>query len=379
MMEGSEVEIDIEKMLDEANPKVSDDANNKASIYRVPFSIRRVKEDAYTPTVVSIGPFHHGQHPRLQNMERQKLIFVDSGFILELFRRYYHNDWPQDDTFPLTPWLSSSIRKDLILLENQLPFFILHDLFNRSSSSASANNNIHLFLELTFHYFTYYNKSNLNFHNITIKHFTDLIRTFHLHHPDPKMQPPSRDGKLLTHFPSATELVAAGLRFKGNTESHCLLDLNFSRGVLEIPQLKVEDRTEILFRNMVALEQCLYPDQSYVTDYVVVLDFLINTGKDVDILVGKRVLLNWLGDSESVANMFNGLCKNITQTKFNSHYFTICQHLDAFHRNPWRNLKSTLRRDYCKTPWQTAASTAAIILLMLTLVQTVCSILQVTK
>ncbi|KAL2346790.1 hypothetical protein Fmac_000790 [Flemingia macrophylla] len=106
----------------------------------VPFHLRRLNEDAYTPRVVSIGPFHHNTLPHLRNMERYKLsyckyflhertrttsdtwihyiesvepqirrcysetlpfskeelvniIFVDSGFILELFCRYCARSW----------------------------------------------------------------------------------------------------------------------------------------------------------------------------------------------------------------------------------------------------------------------------------------------
>ncbi|KAJ1415901.1 hypothetical protein SESBI_17740 [Sesbania bispinosa] len=210
----------------------------------------------------------------------------------------------KDDAFLLKPWLSTNIRLDLLLLENQLPFFVLDSLFNLSIGSAhgSDRNKIHSFLEFTFDYFSYYNRSNLVSDNITIKHFTDLIRTFHLQHPLERR--PRRIDEPVTHLQSATELLEAGVRFKLNTKSDCLLDLRLSGRVLEIPQLKVEDWTEILFRNMVALEQCHYPQESYITDYVAVWDFLINTSRDVDLLVRKRVLVNWLGESDSVANLF---------------------------------------------------------------------------
>ncbi|WJX35595.1 hypothetical protein P8452_23567 [Trifolium repens] len=129
---------------------------------------------------------------------------------------------------------------------------------------------------------------------------------------------PRRIVEPMKHLPCVTELLAAGVKFKVNTDSECLLDLRFSGQVLEIPQLKVEDWTEMLFRNMVALEQCHYPYESYITDYVAVLDFLVNTGRDVDILVGKKILVNWLGDSDSVANLFNSLWKNVTHSEFSA-------------------------------------------------------------
>jgi len=315
-------------------------------------------------------------------MELVQLILIDSGFIIELFWRSYYDDWSQDDGFLLKPWLASSIRLDLLLLENQLPFFVIEEIYNLSFTSINATvpkTNIPSFLELSFDYFAYYNKSNLGFDNgdFSIWHFTDLIRIFHLQHP--LQRRPHRIDEPMKHLQSATELLEAGVRFKVNTKSECLLDLKFSGRILEIPQLKVEDWTEILFRNMVALEQCHYPNESYITDYVAVLDFLINTGKDVDILVKKRILVNWLGDSDSVANLFNSLWKNVTHLNFSSQYSILCEDLNGFCSDPWHKLKATLRRDYCSSPWQTAASIAGILLLILSLLQSVCAVLQVVQ
>lgn len=414
-MNHNNVVNDIKAMLNGAEPPISVDC----CIYMVPFVIRRLNQDAYTPKVLSIGPFHHSTHPRLQSMERHKLIYckaflqrpepiletlvtyieqiepnfrrcysetlkpikeelvklilVDSCFILELFLRSYYDDWSVDDAFLLKPWLASNIRLDLLLLENQLPFFVLENLFNLSFSGGQNPS----FLDLSFDYFAYYNTSKLTSQNISIRHFTDLIRIFHLQHPLGKR--PHRLDEPAKHIPSATQLLEAGVRFKVNTKSDCLLDLRFSGRVLEIPQLKVEDWTEILFRNMVALEQCHYPNESYITDYVAVLDFLINTGRDVDILVKKGVLVNWMGDSDSVANLFNSLWKNITHLNFSSHYSILCEDLNDFCRDPWHKLNATLRRDYCNNSWQTAASTAGVLILILSLIQSVCSVLQVLQ
>lgn len=237
------------------------------------------------------------------------------------------------------------------------------------------------FLKLTTYYFDYYNKSKLDFYkgDIRIRHFTDLIRTFHLKHPIESR--PSREdvGEGMIHILSATELLEAGVRFHENTTSKSLLDLSFWGGVLEIPQLRVDDQTESLFRNMVAFEQCHYPDDSYITDYVAVLDYLINTGTDVDILVRSNILENWLGDSHSVAILINGLGNNVIRSNISSQLFIHCKELNAFCGNRWHKLKATLMRDYCKTPWQTAASIAGILLVILTIIQSVCSVWEVVQ
>jgi hypothetical protein len=44
-------------------------------IYRVPKKLRKVNEEAYTPKLVSIGPFHYGRE-ELRDMEMHKLRYL---------------------------------------------------------------------------------------------------------------------------------------------------------------------------------------------------------------------------------------------------------------------------------------------------------------
>ncbi|RYR00497.1 hypothetical protein Ahy_B07g088617 [Arachis hypogaea] len=74
--------------------------------------------------------------------------------------------------------------------------------------------------------------------------------------------------------------------------------------------------------------------------------------------------------------MFNGLGVNIMYPDFNVQYSLIFQRLNAFCARPWNKKVATLRRDSCNTPWKTVVSIAGIFLLVLTVVQTVFSILQ---
>ncbi|XP_027332180.1 UPF0481 protein At3g47200-like [Abrus precatorius] len=298
-MEGrnrDEVAIKIENMLEKAEPLL----NSENCIHRVHTELRNLNKEAYTPQVVSIGPFHKGCE-RLQNMESLKqmycqkfiqraetvtgttldnlvkcvqdsesdvrrcysdnmnltpeefveLILVDCGFIIELFIRNY-DDWPNNDgshedhAVSFKPWLTTAIELDLILLENQLPFSVLEKLYNQAFNSDFDPS----FSKLTFKYFGEYNTLKLK-PTFTPKHFTDLLRTFHL---QPDGSRPQREGSVM-QIKSATELTEAGVKFRVNEKSNCFLDLKFSENCLEIPKFRVEDSTEILFRNMVALEQ----------------------------------------------------------------------------------------------------------------------------
>ncbi|KAK7300106.1 hypothetical protein RJT34_10940 [Clitoria ternatea] len=301
----NEVAAEIERMLSKAEPPFT----AECCIYRVP--------------LVSIGPFH-SDNAELQNMKSLKqsycrrfikkaetclddlvnfvqesepniracysdkikstpqefveLILVDCGFIIELLMEYYpvpNSTDNGDEIIPLKPWLINNIAKDLLRLENQLPFSYVEKLYNL----AFINQPFPSLLELTFKFFNQYNTVNLSPRtNVSIVHFTDLLRMFHL---QPDNRQPSRQPIPIMQLNSATELTEAGVKFRVNKKSKCLLDLELSGRYLHIPEFTVHHWTEIVFRNMVALEQCHYPHTSYITDYAVVLDFLINTGKDV--------------------------------------------------------------------------------------------------
>ncbi|GLT69092.1 hypothetical protein SLA2020_412710 [Shorea laevis] len=58
------------------------------------------------------------------------------------------------------------------------------------------------------------------------------------------------------------------------------------------PTLKYLRHTEAVFRNLMALEQCHYPSKTYICNYVVLLDYLIDTEQDVELLVEKKVIVN---------------------------------------------------------------------------------------
>ncbi|KAI9115412.1 hypothetical protein K1719_013731 [Acacia pycnantha] len=102
----------------------------------------------------------------------------------------------------------------------------------------------------------------------------------------------------------------------------------------------------------------------------------MDTSKDVDLLFDKKIVHHYLGDHHNVASFFNGLGKNVVQSNFNSEYIHICKRLNEYCEDPRNKMKATLRRDYCNTTWRTLASDAGIIILVLTIVQTIFSVLQ---
>ncbi|KAK7316624.1 hypothetical protein RJT34_00228 [Clitoria ternatea] len=406
-------------------------------IYKVPQKIRKVNEGAYTPSIVSIGPFHYGDK-RLQSMEDLKLrylksflertqkglgdcigyikrseeiirssyseiieqgsddfvriILTDACFIIEYFLRSL--EWTQEDPLLSKPWLRCDVKLDLILLENQLPWFVLEELFNLTEPSC-FNGEVSSFFDVAFHYFRVHflqsilpgvdsNKFTINyFHehyqqyimkpdqvSMQLHNLTDLLRAFYL----PPDRLPKREREIVKHLYSASQLREAGVKLHVGLERSAL-ELQFTKGVFTIPRFEVCHWTEILIRNVIAFEQCHYPFQTYITDYIILLDFLIDTSQDVDTLVNKGIMINTLGDSKAVANMVNNLCLNVVQENINSGYIYLSRKLNCFYEDPSHKYKAIFMHDYFSTPWKIASFIAAILLLLLTLVQAICSII----
>ena len=196
-----------------------------------------------------------------------KMILVDASFILELLFKCSSKSLTSDDPMVAEP-RANAVRLDLLLLENQLPFFViekLHDLAFPSNSYANpCLSNYGALLKLSFDYFRdvpcIQLRQVLQDHPIVkVDRFTDLLRTFQL--PPPEQQPKDRL-QLINQLYSATQLYEAGVKFKLGESPGCF-DIKFEKGVLEIPHLALTDSTEVVIRNITALEQTYHIDEAY--------------------------------------------------------------------------------------------------------------------
>lgn len=183
---------------------------------------------------------------------------------------------------------------------------------------------------------------------------------------------------MVTLLYSATQLHEAGVKFKVKS-SKCLLDIafEFKNGVLEIPRLELYDQTEALIRNVMAFEQYCFGEKTYIRDYYLLLDCVVNTIGDIDLLCDKGIIRNYLGDNKAATSLVNKLNIHVSWSGINPNHNRIFKELNAFYQKPWHKWKATLRHQYFSTPWRIASTIAAIILLVFTFIQTVCSIIQI--
>lgn len=389
--------------------KIYEIDDQKPRMFKVLQILRDAQPEAYEPSIVSLGPYHH-QKLDLRDMNHFKwlllnklteiskkslrtyLIFIRNNEAIKVRNAYQMNmDENQfvemmllDCVFVimiLYSWKHGGLKtienpifmsgersrvvmaRDMLLLENQLPFFFLEDLFNFSFPSNDTrgklkewlvqflshlvdnkisqvpnNQKIHHILHLFYLWVvTAINNNNNNHHPTSSSSSssneiaTSSSTAAHQQNENAIPQPaaaaaagvqsknqtanynrPTLRGSLINTVPSATRLKEAGIKFKKKQQPINLLDITFENGVLEIPPIEVDDDTNVLLRNLIALEQCDTTIVDYFfTTYAFFMSCIIDTAADVEILQRKDIIISGLGGNKKVARLFNELCKEV--------------------------------------------------------------------
>lgn len=389
--------------------------SSKCCIYRVPKNLRRLSEEKYTPYIISIGPFHRSS-PKLKPLEEQKvrylqrfiqrnenmtledylsallkwekearecyvetiklssgdfteMLLVDGCFIIEFFLTWHGRTLDPEDRVFHRPAISHAVMRDLKLLENQVPFFILEVLYNISfEDNEKAPTFVNLACECMFGL----GKVPERFQKTKILHLVDFTRTYYIPLEKNEISPENLDWE----FPDGvSELYESGVKLQAD-KSDKFLNIRFENGILHIPELTVGNYTESQLRNLVVFEQCHYPRESFMIDYVLFLDSLIYDRKDVEVLVNNGIILNSPGSSEDVYRLFSNISKGTAYSRRSFYYADICKRLKEHAETPWNRWKAILRQDYFNNPWSVISTAAAIVLLILTVIQTYCDIVQ---
>jgi len=422
-----DIEHLCKELLKEVPDSMQTTLREEICIYHVPLNIRRVNEDAYTPQVICIGPIHQkNENQVMKDLKRRyfkqffnrlpkekreqfqkellstikdceveirncyeddsfelckdpkeflKMIQWDVVFILELFlktREFKEDseDMSQDiykyDCIIGKSWLRAAVQRDLILLENQLPFRILDKLYTIATKYIKPD--CSSFLKLTSDYFEEYNETKIKPPNIL--HFTCLVRFFlSSGHPSAIYNSTIIDCK------TATRLEEAGMKFKP-LENECLLNIRawnddperegmIKKGELHVPTLEIDDHTESVLRNLMALEQCHFPKEAYICQYVRFLDLLVDTAEDADLLIKSKVIINSLGKSADVARMIDELCNGIVEVS--SCYNRLAEKLDKYSDSWCNKSKAFLRRQYFSNVWIGTGTVVGLFVLFITL------------
>ncbi|XP_034933465.1 UPF0481 protein At3g47200-like [Populus alba] len=412
-----QVTVDIDSLTSSVESMISQNLimPDKVCIFRVPPILRRHSEKAYTPNAFSIGPWHR-HHPLMKSTERVKLkylkgllsrrsasitlkalikstrgiekearscyagpidvgeedlvrmLVIDGCFLIELFRKDKDNHLREDDDpiFNMSCMLQY-LYHDLILVENQIPWLVLELLFDITSEPGNTTTLAQLALQFFKNIFSF-NPPSIDFSYQGKKHLLDLLRNWLV-----LSSGEEEDGEVgWEPIPSVTNLVDAGIKLKVGHESSSILDIKFKNGFLEIPPLLIQETTEVIIRNLISYEQCSPKCTDRITSYAVLLDNLINTTKDMDTFTSSGIIDNWLNPDEAT-QFFNKLSQDAYLKKY--YYLKLCQDVNKYYRRRFPRWRALLMSNYFGTPWAIVSLFAAATLLILTIVQTIFTII----
>lgn len=306
------------------------------------------------------------------------LFGYDVIFIIQFLLKFYtfHEHRGKDDPIFSRPGMLHYFWLDLFLLENQLPLFVIEHVFHKTGPNVLHGqcSNISQ-LALSFLQFGMRVRGPPN--NCKVDHFLDLFRRCLVPRPDDVLHV-LEDGEFYDDgfiIPNATDLSQAGVEF-GKLKGYTSLELLFrsDTGCLLMPRLTISLSTDAILRNLLLFER-YHCGVSYINDFIVVVDRLINTSEDVDLLAEAGILESWVSDSNTAADIVNNLGRLVIINPTNFYFSSLCTELKRYCKNPWNKNKAVLRQRYFNTPWAAISVIAASFLLLLTVIQTICTIL----
>nr|GME09175.1 UPF0481 protein At3g47200-like [Ipomoea batatas] len=314
-----------------------------------------------------------------------QLMILDGCFMLEILRTGSGSPkycLGKDDYAPNDPvfsdhgklYLIPHLRRDMLVLQNQLPMLLLYTL-HAVANNVRIDTNIY---SLAWQQVDVVEEEAVEFMNdLVIKiwnpnnsdpkknlgkclHVLDLYRKNLLWEPANKYSRKRQqhvnkrrgareaarrrrrgdgDDQIIR---SATELYEAGIRFK-KSKTQSLTDISFRWGVLRLPPITVDDTSESI-------------------------------SKDVSLLHSSGIIQNAIGSDKAVAKLFNSLSKDITLDP-DSSLDVVQNEVSHYCQKAWNEWRANLIHTYFRSPWAILSVIAAIFLFALTIVQTVYTVL----
>ncbi|KAF8035041.1 hypothetical protein BT93_C1153 [Corymbia citriodora subsp. variegata] len=361
----SEWVISIEEKLAQGRHDNMPNSLAKLSIYRIPRHLKHGEEKAWVPQIVSLGPYHHGDE-HLHHMEQHKWrclhrilercgqdigLFLDSVkkverkaracyegrismsrdkfvemmvlngcFAVEMFQGFVKGFEklgypPNDPVFSMRPSILQ-VQRDVIMLENQIPLFILDRLL--SLQVGYTNQKEHVAKLAIQFFYPLMRKFRIDGKRLVFDplfypakvHCLEAFRRscLHLGPKRPKTRSQWQSREQLTRC--LTDLREAGIEIRPDFW-RLFGDIEFNDGILQIPYLEIHEGTRSLFLNWIAFEQSHFDCSNYVTSYVIFMHDLIKSPEDVRYLCNHDITSHCLESNAQVVDLFNRLCQEV--------------------------------------------------------------------
>ncbi|KAJ3683556.1 hypothetical protein LUZ60_013783 [Juncus effusus] len=438
-----EVRINLQTLLENQrllNMQVNPGEKEQFTIFRIPSGVRKENKSYYEPQMVSIGPYYHGNeslrameenkvrhlqdfldrfrpHVKLEDLlteiraletrARQcysesichldgdqfvQMLVLDGCFILEQCHKWSNGKL---DTLSSVSWVERVIVCDLLLMENQIPFFVLETLHRTCSASGDhqsllktvvcilekrplmnikpsdppvlPTSKIHHLLHFYHEYYvpngsTFGRKSAQSLRSKICQLFLSLIFWFF---------PKPAKGNITDIIPCASDLSKSGVVFRKKKSPKNLFDITFSNGILKIPTFEISIASKKTIANLLAYDGTDPSNTSRpLWIYLTLLYHLIDTTEDAKLLERWGIMVNMDPRYEETVAFLNHL-ESLNFWHPDEHFFAdLFSDVQEYYNKTWNRYRAKLKRDYFGNPWSIISLVAGLILMVLTFLQT---------
>ncbi|KAI3885788.1 hypothetical protein MKW92_023772 [Papaver armeniacum] len=378
-------------------------------IFKLPSSLKMGNVKAYEPQVVSIGPYHHGK-PHLIPMEVHKkralvhfvkrsyvplatyvsqlmevvdelklsyaqldrewidddnkfieLMIVDGCFLLEFLAvgtKVSIDDYARSD--PMFSFHGKTVNydsaiKDLLTVENQLPYLVLTTLLSVARPKEDAH-------EIISHMMLCHNEGPR-------RHILDRYAERVLEAPDLEI-----GMKLPTGYSASELYYQFGIRFK-KVSGYKSIRFDYKQAVLLLPPIMIHDDHQNPFLNMRAFEVWVSKDLKFHS-FIYLIKTLVKSVKDVMLLRYQGIIVGPL-DQAAVLKSIQVFTKDIGMFNVDSEPIVALEDMNDYCKQGtimvWRMYRiwaANLYENYFSNPWTVISLVAAAILMALTVTQT---------
>lgn len=370
-------------------------------IFRAPPLLLQTNPKAFQPQILSVGPYHHkdkglemiqmhkqrylelfletanrnrvgqlvsmtslendvgaleeavrnsySEHVQLSREELVKMMILDGCFILMLALVASGEVSIGYDTIFSVPWILPTLRIDLLLLENQIPYIVLETLFAKSGASCSLNRILCRFFAQNL----FSIRVLMKIDDAKPRHLLHLIREIQTRsssHQNPSGHTLSSDEFKPNFILPATKLRRQGIEFKREGKADTILDIGLRNNRLVIPHLLLDQLVCIFLYNCVAFEKCLKGYGDHFSSYVVFMGFLMKDKEDAAFMHKERIIENSFWSYKEASDFFKDMSKCITLDRenhlaFESYFAPTFEVINAYtcqrRTRYWANFKGT--------------------------------------
>lgn len=286
----------------------------------------------------------------------------------------------RNDPILTTPWILSTIRSDILLLENQVPLILLDTLFKESDLSCLGSLNLE---RLAFKFFNLSMAEEEESQNLEAKHLLDLIRKNFINgtsQSPKKTLSNSRydDSRLIL---SAKRLRLQGIKFKAShyhssdpsrsSQEKTILEIKLNGNELHIPPIVFDEFFSSFLLNCVAFEQLSTKCSNNITSYVVFMGCLMNEEADATYLSEKGIIDNYFGNGSDLSQFFKVICKDVAFDMSKSYLKEEFEGINNYTSNRWNVEFARFKHLHFDSPWTLLSSLAVLAAILLSILQTI--------